>query len=1036
MNRIVFLYKGSLVFLLGVLIFWQGPEDLLGAANVRKPSKEVPGVETKIRQVPGEGAYTFPLWKVHWEKARQSVLLKKYSESVKDFRQALALKPNLDEARQELAQVLITLERWGEAVTELEIIAEHQPQNQKVQKDLADLLSQKKEYRRADEMYQRLLRKDPDNLDLRLSLASNYYQLNELEKALLEWRQVLIRDSQNVEARTHLAEVLGATKRLDESILILEGLVKQFPKQFSLKKKLAQSLVSAHRNKEALPYLQELIRQDPADLEIQLSLAQVLSAGKHYDQSLTYLDTYLKKKPDQRSALLEKARALFNTGNHSEALGIYEKLKKIEPDNLDLHREIAEAYFFSGKTQEALSEFEILVKHFPGDYNLYEKIGEIYFQNRNYRKAVFPFQQALSLEPENMNAQLNLARAYNLSGEKEKALPLYRALLLKRTDPNLQIELADLLFETQQYSEAFDICRQVLEKHPDFWEVRFKLASGLYRQKEFGAAAQQLKILVQMRPDHPGIWVLTGNNALEQGEYAQAQIAFQKALTLGEDQSSVLLKLGEVSRLRGRPWKGANYLDWALTIKPNDQEILVEKTMALIDGGGWAQSRKILESLGPGDPVGFKVQRAWIRLLAAQDRREESEAGWERLEKNFPSEQARVFEDRANFYERKKKADLALTALKAAQIKNPKNLEIQRRIGRMLLQMGKFTEAESFYQNSEAEKNFLDEVYLGQALILIRKGNYGPAREKLWKALMKAQDSVRVRFWLWWLYSQGKTGAEPAQKIEEALSEFSRTQEGGLLELGDCYREAGNWEKAYAVYQELIEKGEDDDVLKSMDRLSDFLQREGKADELRGMLEDLQKRFPRNQKISRRLIENYAQEKEYALAIKAIDGLLKVEDPLDPTLIIKKARLLEHWNKHSESQALYQKLLDPAVDVLFKEKCGEIFSTADKEADSPLNKTWGKGEPGLFNPFFEGVKEKMDRLPLESTQKNKLSALIDEFKARALIQQKVYLEKEGKDRLWRSQFALSRPFFEQLKMIDPDNPEVDQDLDRSCRSQN
>ncbi len=218
-----------MAFLIGVLLLWPGPGSLLGAVTDRKTSKEVPGVETKIKQVPGVGAYTFPLWKVHWEKARQSVLLKKYSEAVQDFRQALALKPNLDEARQELSQVLITIERWGEAITELEIIAEHQPLNQKVQKELADLLSHKKEYRRANERYQRLLQKDPDNLAIRLSVASNYYQINEWEKAMIEWRQVLIRDSQNVEARTRLAEVLGATKRLDESILILEGLVKQFP---------------------------------------------------------------------------------------------------------------------------------------------------------------------------------------------------------------------------------------------------------------------------------------------------------------------------------------------------------------------------------------------------------------------------------------------------------------------------------------------------------------------------------------------------------------------------------------------------------------------------------------------------------------------------------------------------------------------------------------------------------------------------------------------------------------------------------------
>jgi len=1028
--------KLFLVLLVGVLTLGVGRWDTSAASNDKKMIKEVPGVETKVKQVPGEGSFTVPLWKVHWEKARQWVLLKKYPEAVQDFRQALALKPNLDEARQELAQVLVTLERWGEAIHELEMVAEHHPLNLKVQKELADLLSQKKEYRRAIERYQWILQKDPDNLQIRLFLASNYYQISELEKALIEWRQVLIRDPQNVEARTNMAEVLGATRRLDESIILLEGLVKQFPKQLSLKKKLAQALVSTRRNKEALPFLQELFRQDPADLEIQLLLAQVLSAGKYYDESLTYLDTYLKKKPDHSSALLEKARALFNTGNHSQALEVYERLKKAEPQNLDLKREIAEAYYLSGRIKPALSEFELLADLFPNEYQLQEKVGELHFQNKDYNQAVKAYQKALSLDSDNFFTQLNLARAYHLSGQKDQALTLYRSILSKRNDLKIQVEMADLLFEIQQFPEAFKIYQQLLEGQPDLWEVRLKLASGLSRQKEFGLAARHLEVLVQLRPDNAGIWTLAGFNALDQGEFPQAQKAFQKALTLGDDQGNSLLRLGEISRLQGRPWKGTSYLDWALTIKPGDQEILIEKAMALIDGGGWSQARKILEPIVYSNPKGFKVQRTWFRLLAAQDRRDECEAGWEELEKNFPLEKALIFQDRADFYARKKKTDLALTALKAAHIKNPKNLEIQRKIGWILLQMGRWQEAETYYRNLENEKLILDEVYLGQAILFFRQEKYDLAKERLWKAMMKAPDSVRIHFWLWRLYARGKIGIEQVKKIEESLLAFARSQEGGLLELADYYRDIGDQKKAYSIYQELIEKGEDDDVLLSATPVSDILQSEGKADDIEEMLEDLQKRFPRNQKITRQLIKNYTQEKQYGQAVKAIDGLLKVEDPYDPVLMIKKARILERWNKHSASQALYEQLLEPSVDLVFREKIKETFSPQDTIVASLLKEIPKTGRAGSVNSFFEETKRKIENLPFEPNQKNKLKTIIEELKVRALIQKKVYLEKEGKDLLWRRQYAQARSFLEELREIDPDNEELHQDLDRSYRLQN
>jgi tetratricopeptide (TPR) repeat protein len=1020
---------GRLFIISGLVGLWlSGPgQQSLAAPDDRKNSKGPPGIETKIRQVPGEGSRTFPLWKVHWEKARQWVIQKKYSEAVQDFQKALTLKPNLDEARQELVQVLVTLERWGEAVKELEILAEHHPLNIKVQKELADLLSQKKEYRRAIEKYQWLLQKEPENIQLRLSLAFNYYQIHETEKALIEWRQVLIRDPQNLEARVQLADALVATRRLDESIQLLEGLVKQNPKQFGLKKKLVQALVLAHRNREALPYLQELVRQDHGDLEVQLLLAQVLSAGKQYDQSLTYLDTYLKKRPENMSALLERARVLFNTGNHFEALEVYQKLRAMEPQNRELQRELAEAYFISGRNREALLEFEALVKFFPQESQLHEKIGDLHSQSRNYRKALVSYQKALSLDMDNIFIQIKLARAYNFSGDKEKALPLYRALLSKRNDPSLQMEMGEMLFASRKYDEALQVYRKALETQPEFWDIRLKMATVLFQQKAFEQAAEELEKLAQRDPGNAEVWYLKGANAMEQGDYSQAHQAFQKALTLGHDPGLVLVSLGTVLRLQGRPWQGIQYLDWALNVKPGNPDILVEKAMALIDGGNLAQAKRILETLSQDLSKGFKAQRAWYRLLAAQDRRDECEAGWETLEKHFPLEQDLIYQDRADFYLRKKKPDLALTALKTAEIRNQRNLEIKRKMGRLLLQLGQWKEAETFYQNLEKNKILLDEVYLSQSLLLIRQNNFYPAKELLWKALVHNPDSIETRFRLWWIYNQ--EGSAGPEKIKEALWAFSRSEPGGLLRLAEVYLANGDVEKASEVYLELIDKGEDDDVLSATSRVSEFFPDRGKIDNLQKILEDLQKRFPRNQRVSRLLLETYTQRKEYALAVRTIDGLLRVEDPMDPVLNIRKARILDRWNKHPDSQAVFQHLLDPLLDAKFRPKVSEIISQATIiDYFRPQSE---RDQVGSINPFYEEAKAKIGLIPLDEVQKNRLEAIIKEFSARALIQKKVYLEKMGKDLLWRNQLLQARPFLDALKAIDPDNEEVPQDISRS-----
>jgi tetratricopeptide (TPR) repeat protein len=263
---------------------------------------------------------------------------------------------------------------------------------------------------------------------------------------------------------------------------------------------------------------------------------------------------------------------------------------------------------------------------------------------------------------------------------------------------------------------------------------------------------------------------------------------------------------------------------------------------------------------------------------------------------------------------------------------------------------------------------------------------------------------------------------------------YSRLTEGGILSLAETYRSHEAWPKALPLYREILERGEDDEILLAATRIRDFLLKTGNLNEARDLLEDLQKRFPRNQKISRQLVQIYALRKEYGQAIRVLDGLLKQEDPRDPVLIVQKARLLEKWNKHGSSQDTYQQMLEPTVDKRLKEKIGALLD----RLDPPLRTQVGQGMPD--NPeetvfvFYEDTARRVDLAETGSFWKG-LAPLVRELKTAALIQKKIYLEKEAKDRLWKNMYFQSRPFLETLKALDSDNEEVDADLMRSYRGQ-
>jgi tetratricopeptide (TPR) repeat protein len=322
-------------------------------------------------------------------------------------------------------------------------------------------------------------------------------------------------------------------------------------------------------------------------------------------------------------------------------------------------------------------------------------------------------------------------------------------------------------------------------------------------------------------------------------------------------------------------------------------------------------------------------------------------------------------------------------------------------------------------------------------LIRYHQGRYDSARELFWKALVIQPESVRFRFWIKKVLE--KTGTDPGnlQKVEQSLWEFARTQEGGLFDLADQFRKTGDLTKAYSLYREILEKEEaEDDLIRTAVLMPEVFPKREKASQLQEYLENLQKRFPRNQKISRLLIEHYDREKEYDLAIKTIDGLLKTEDPLDPVLLTKKGRILERWNKHGDSQAAFQSLLDPTVDKQLLDGIRTALPDWEQSLDLLLKEMPRTTKTDRFNGIYEEIGKRIPVIPLDPETKRNLLILLEDLEAQYIIQRKVFLEKEGKDYLWRKQFSQARPLFEELKVMDPDNEDLEQDIYQSYRNQN
>jgi len=166
-----------------------------------------------------------PDWLARWELAKILSYAKRYDESVSEYNKLLKEKPNLNEARAELAKVLFWQGKNNESLAVLEQIPiQNIDDNTRI--IMADLYVARKEYTKAEPLYRTYLEKHPGDVKIRLKLA----------------------------------EMLSWVKRYNDSIVEYKTILNIIPDDMQVRRKYAFTLVWAGKHAEAAAELKKTLK--------------------------------------------------------------------------------------------------------------------------------------------------------------------------------------------------------------------------------------------------------------------------------------------------------------------------------------------------------------------------------------------------------------------------------------------------------------------------------------------------------------------------------------------------------------------------------------------------------------------------------------------------------------------------------------------------------------------------------------------------------------------------------------------------------
>ncbi len=162
-----------------------------------------------------------PDWEARLELARLLSYTERYKESVQQYKKLLNQKPDLAEARLELARVLY----WKGDLDEAEKVFSSVPEKQlsaAAKLEMADIYIARKEYEPAIEIYTDHLSSEPSDHGVRLKLAQVLSWTGDYEASAKEFRTILKERPDDIQVRRKYAQVLIWSEQFDQAITELE----------------------------------------------------------------------------------------------------------------------------------------------------------------------------------------------------------------------------------------------------------------------------------------------------------------------------------------------------------------------------------------------------------------------------------------------------------------------------------------------------------------------------------------------------------------------------------------------------------------------------------------------------------------------------------------------------------------------------------------------------------------------------------------------------------------------------------------------
>jgi tetratricopeptide (TPR) repeat protein len=608
-----------------------------------------------------------------------------------------------------------------------------------------------------------------------------------------------------------------------------------------------------------------------AEAYFHFTMARVLDQEMAFDESVKEYRKALDLTPNDADIYTSLARTYLNQKNREEALKAAQKAVELNPNNLGAHRLLGDLYIgaiqtLQGSRQQinpvqlkdaldrAIREFEEIVRIDPNGREGYLMLGQLYRISDNSDKAAEVYKKFLGIEPGSEDGMVALAQllmesdhnaqaiellndflgkqpaadraletlgdAYTALGETTGAADAYKRAAALNDDPELQVKLADALFEDNRLEEAATAYEKVLEEDQSSPVVLQRLAQIYRRQMKYGEARETLGRALRRSPTNVSLRFDLALVDRDEGKFEESIRGFESLLkdtektTYNQDErrrrALFYTQIGVVRSLQTRfddaitafttmrplydasernrvdlmiadTYKEAKNIDMAeatirtaLQASPNSRDLQIAYADILSARGRTEESIQILQKLAAGQTPDMDLVSAIIGVYEQAKRFSDAQKTLDVAAKNYPQEKHIHFLQGA-LYERQDKVTEAEQAFRKA-------LDLDRNDPSVLNYLG--------YMLADRE------MKLEEALSMVKRA--------------VDSDPINGAFLdsLGWVYFKMNRMELAEQFLKRAVA-FAATNATMYDHLGDLYYKTGRFQEAQASWTKGLQYADD-----------------------------------------------------------------------------------------------------------------------------------------------------------------------------------------------------------------------------------